>query len=1009
MPRLSIQLFGTPVVTSDDHAIKTDRRKGIAILAYLAVTQQPQTRETLATLLWPDYERKAAFAYLRRALWTLNKSLLDGVLSSDRHAVTLAQQPDVVVDVLRFRALLAERDQHQHAEREVCARCLPLLVESAELYRGIFMVGFTMEDSPEFDRWQQYHADRLQQQFLEVLCALVAGYAAQGQYEAALPFAQRWLLQDGLDEEPHCWLMRLYAELGQREAALAQFARCQTILADELGVEPMPETVALHEAIAAGDHVLESPFWDIAAETPPPPHNLPPLLTAFIGRDDLLQAITDQLHQPHTRLITLLGQGGIGKTTVALALAHQERANYRDGVYFVDLVPIDSADFLVATIAEAMGILFRGSADPRTQLFDHLRDKSCLLILDNFEHILDKQRLVSDLILDAPHIDIVVTSRERLGVRAERAIDIDGLAYPQDAESGQAYPAGQLYLDRVRRMNAGYRPTEEEWLAIGRICQLVAGSPLAIELAAAWSRVLSPVEIAAEITTDLDQLRSDQPHLPVRHQSLHAVFNHSWQLLMAQEQQLFARLSVFRGDFDRHAAQAVAEISLHQLAMFVDKSLVQYPQQGRYRVPEILRQFAAAALADTSADQQATMARHADHYLSNLPRERQRIHGAEPQQAIKAIEAALGNIRSAWRWTIAKRAWETLDRAVGAISDYHELQGRYLEAVHLLQEAIDPLADDPTQALRYGWVLVHLGHHVTRLGDYERAIAQMKAAVALLETSANRERYAYALSQLGGGLSFQGAVEEAEAVLQQALDVLESAELTQQRAETLNYLGIVTAKKGDLDQARHYFETALSYAEQHHAQRRMGMITLNLGNVTGLAGEYEQCEQFFAQALAYSQASNDLYNIASVRIGSAELARRMGKFDMASAHFQAGLRQYRQMNYKYGIMLALEGLGCVHLDQEAHDTASIYLRECIDMALAAHATTQTLDALAFYAGIMAKSNPTAALPLLQLVADHPSTSADRRAFAQTQIDQLPPAPAQNKRPTVTLNNLAHFL
>jgi DNA-binding SARP family transcriptional activator len=423
-------LLGPPRIERDGEPVRIQRRKAVALLVYLAVTGCSHSRDALATLLWPEYDQSSARNSLRVALaalrGTLGEAWADDAdrsavgqhpLDIDEETIRLHLECDVWLDLAEFRERLSACEMHGHPVTETCPDCLPLLEEAAMLYRDDFLASFTLRDSPGFDEFQFFQTEGLRNQLAGALERLVCHHSAQGEYEAAIPHARRWLALDPLHEPAHRHLMALYAQSGQQSAALRQYKECARILKEELDLSPSQETTSLYERVRAGpaDH-SERRF--VAAG---PRHNLPVQPTPFIGREDELTEIAARLRDPDCRLLTLLGPGGNGKTRLALEAASAQLDNFEHGVFFVSLAPLRSVDAIVPTTANAIGFSFYGGGEPRQQLLDYLREKCMLIILDNYEHLLEGAGLVAQVLETAPHVKILATSRARLNVGANTA------------------------------------------------------------------------------------------------------------------------------------------------------------------------------------------------------------------------------------------------------------------------------------------------------------------------------------------------------------------------------------------------------------------------------------------------------------------------------------------------------------------------------------------------------------------------------------------------------------
>src|SRR5512135_1491354 len=353
-----------------------------------------------------------------------------------------------------------------------------------------------------------------------------------------------------------------------------------------------------------------------------PKTNLPVIPTPLIGRGREVAELSQLLRDPQCRLLTLVGPGGIGKTRLAIETAAHLQAVFADGVYFVPLASVNTARFIVPVIADAIGFTFASAdpADPKTQLFSFLQEKQALLLADNLEHLLAEPDIavLAELQANAPQVKLLATSREPLGLQAEWVFEVQGLPMPKNtyAEGSAQDTSVELFLQRARRAQVGYRFTVQDYPSILRICQLVDGNPLGIELAAVWVRTLTCDEIAQEIQRGMDFLSVSARDMPARHRSMRAVFDHSWKLLTAEERGVLLRLSVFRGGFRREAAEQVAGAELSVLSTLVTKSLIRRSGTGRYDLHEVIQQFAVEQFAGHADEQSAAQARHGRYYLS---------------------------------------------------------------------------------------------------------------------------------------------------------------------------------------------------------------------------------------------------------------------------------------------------------------------------------------------------------------------------------------------------------
>ena len=684
-------LFGKPRIERGGAAVVIARRKALALLAYLAVTRQAHSRDGLVALLWPELDGEHGRAALRSTLADLSQAIGKDALAVEGDGVA-CQIPPLRVDVARFHDLLAQVADHNEPFSRPCDPCLMALTEAVELYRADFLAGFTLGNAVEFDAWQTFQTESLRLELTAALERLALGLVNRGDAVAALGYARRWLVLDPLHEPAHRLIMQLHAAAGDRAAAVRQYQECVKVLQEELGVEPEPETTALFESIRGGAG-SEHPAAPPHTHSPTPTYNLPAGPTPFIVREPELTQVASQLAYPDCRLLTILGPGGIGKTRLAVEAARAAAGRFAHGVCFIDLAPIASADLLAVTILRALKAPFYGATEPDRHVVSYLADKQMLLVLDNYEQLLtgaksdrrDGYGLVTQILDAAPRVKLLVTSRARLNVRAEWLAPLAGMRTPEAQEDArkdagyvssvmlrdlavqpatlERYSATALFLACARRVRPDFQPTADDAREIVHICRVLAGYPLAIELAAAWTRTLPLVKISRELARGLDMLTTTLRDMPARHRSMVATFDYSWRLLSSREQSILRQLSVFRGGWTEEAAESVVGATRVELSSLADDSWLRPDPSGRYGMHELIRQYCAGKLqtehegaTGESADQ--AHGRYASYYRVLLVA---RQGGFFRQPGIIAeLTADRDNLLAAWNWAAAANDFDTV-------------------------------------------------------------------------------------------------------------------------------------------------------------------------------------------------------------------------------------------------------------------------------------------------------------------------------------------------------------
>ena len=476
------------------------------------------------------------------------------------------------------------------------------------------------------------------------------------------------------------------------------------------------------------------------------PHNLPPQSTGFIGRTEELTQIANLLADPGCRLLTLVGAGGIGKTRLALQAAAQV-PYFLQGIYFVPLNSVGSIDLLPTAIANALQVSFYGAEAPRLQIIHYLQEKQLLLLLDNFEHLLEASDLLTDVLLTATKVKFLVTSRERLNVQEEWVLTLEGLLYPEDRMAAplENYSAVQLFAQRARQVQPNFSLSENAE-AVRTICQQVEGNPLAIELAAPWLRAMSCRQIATQIAGSLDFLTTPLRNVQERHRSLRTVFEQSWNQLLPVERSVLMRLSVFRGGFDQEAAEQVAGASLILLAELTDKSLIRLNAGGRYDLHELLRQYAAEKLLKAGKGD-TTAQRHGGYFLKLAERADANTFGREQIAWFDRLEVEFDNLRAALLWSQQGGDAEMGLRLAAALGWFFSERTYWNEGLVWLERLLAANPDAPASVRAKAFYSA--GALAGLLEDEPRTRAHCEQAIALARSMNDRRAIAWSLCHLG--------------------------------------------------------------------------------------------------------------------------------------------------------------------------------------------------------------------------------------------------------------------
>lgn len=888
--------------------------KAQALFCYLAILGRPQTRTELAGLLWGDRPEAIAAGSLRQALANLNQ-IVGPYLTVTRQTVAFNRDSAYWLDVERFEAGLQGAPPEAEALRE-----------AVTLYHGDLLQGFFVRDAPTFDDWLSLERERVRGLALHAFRTLTAGYALRRQFAPGLDYTRRWLTLEPWNEEAHRQLMSLLAHSGQRSAALAQYETCRRLLREALDVEPMAETIALYDRLRKA-----------AVATP---HNLPPSSTPLVGRAPELAELVRLLAQPDCRLLTLSGLSGIGKTRLALEAAQAQLANFPQGVFFAPLAALHSVDFLAPTLAEAVGLTLYAGDQPKSQLLHYLSDKRLLLVADSFEHVLEGVGLLTEILTLAPEVKILVTSTEQLNVHEEWVLSLAGLSVPppDHDQAIEDYGAAELFLQCARRVSRNVPLTAAEKRCVARVCQLVEGMPLALELASAWVRSIPYGDIVAEIERSHDFLTTTLRDVPERHRSVRAAFNYSWEQLLPLEQEAFSQLAVFRQSFERTAAQAVALASLPVLSALVDKSLLIRTEAGRYQVHDLLRQYAKEKLEHNAVEAQARD-RHLEFFLQLAEEADSKLHGPEQLLWLDRLEAEHDNIRSALEWALKDtgrgRPADRALRLAGSLGLFWDLRGHFSEGRQWLEQALalspsspPGLAEQSARSQALYWA----GHIAKWQGDYHRAAELAAANLKLCRALGDAWRTAYALYLCGSVANKQGELGRAQQFLDESLSGFRAVNARWGLAHTLGTLGNIARAEGREAQALTWLE------ESHELYRR-------LGDRRGLARSLNRLWHWpyrqgdFGRATALLEEAAGLFRELKHRDGVAIILRHLGlvvqaqgDLKRARALFEESLALFQELGDKDDLMFTRWYLGRLLCYERELPAARVMLAESLQLA-----------------------------------------------------------------------------
>jgi predicted ATPase/DNA-binding SARP family transcriptional activator len=890
-----LYVMGAFRLEQDGAPLSLPTRKMEALVAYLALHPGEHTREKLAALFWGDSSDRYARHSLSVALNTLRKTLGQDFVLADRATIELNPAYKWLVDakeISDFRFMIS--DSNHNPEQIINLKSE--IINS----HGDFLADF-------YDDWILQEREHYRIKYLDALLALVQQLRSNSEYERAIEIAQRILQIDPANERAHQHLMFLYVVTGERQKALAQYEQCRLALQQELGLdEPSPETVALY-------------YWIRQADAPPALAarltNLPLPLTSFIGRVQERHELKERLGR--ARLVTLTGAGGSGKTRFAIQAGMEALDAYRDGVWWVDLAPLNDPARVPSTVMRALGLTTVIHQSPEETLVNALRDEQRLLIFDNCEHLIDASaRLVEYLLRNCPALVVLTTSREPLNLVGEIVYPVPTLTVPAPGPLSvtnllMQYEAVRLFVERAQAVNSQFSLNDKNAAAVATICARLDGIPLAIELAAACTRTMSAAEIAVRLDDRFALLtRGERTALP-RQQTLYALIDWSSNLLTEAERTLFQQLSVFAGGFTLDAVECICDgenyhlsnspslhhsitPSLHLLTRLVEKSLIVVMPQGettRYRMLESILEFARekwASAVNVAATRPEVQERHFNFFFE-IARQTD-VHAFEEQQHVwmTRLDVEIDNIRAALTWSLDTRGlypFEASARADRGLEFFTTMWWFWMHYGHV-DEAQEWLkrflkaSPEPTFARCRGFIF---GATLYRMqGNVDQAAEMVRQGMETAQVLGDPLRIAWSWMELSGIQSERGDLPQAFASLNKALEGFEAA-------------------------------NEITWAN------RTRFLTAELRI---LSGEWDVARTLLEQGVIWFRAQADPSHIAWGLDGLATLERVEGNLDTAFACASEALELKFRVMDKYGLIFAFDVMAQIAAAQHTDERAA---------------------------------------------------------------------------------------
>ena len=960
-----VLLFGAPELHAGS-VIPLIPKRRFQLLALLALRSgEWLPRDRIAALFWPDRSNTDARRNLRKVVFTMYELPHAQAVEANEHALRWS----VATDLQAFTRAL----QEGRFGDAVAIRRGPLLAGIDDPANRALADWLAAERSEWHLAWHQAALDDLRQR-------------TQPEQRAAAAAA---LLQaDPLDEAALGWLIDAQLALGRAAQARRSYNDYAARLAEELGVEPAR---GLRERIAT---VLSAAAAPPAAPGPAPGD-------IFIGRRTELAELGAMLADPDGRLLTILGPGGIGKSSLARRAMALIGSRFGGGTLWVEMQDLGDSSAVIARLAQLLEVEINAAGDPLDQLARCLGTERSLLVLDNAEHLADLPALIDRLLAAAASLCLLVTSRARTHCGHERLLPLAGLAVPdedsRDLEAASAFDAVRLFELRATAARRDFR-LAPHLNAVIEITEAVAGLPLAIELAAGWVRLLPPEEIARDLRDSVDLLERDpalrgQPARP-EHHSMRAVLERSWQLLAPRERQALAALAVFQGGFTRAAALRVAAVPLPLLSSLADKSLVAAEPGGRFGMHPLVASDAMQRLEQEPGRAAEVRNQHAEFFALHLAALAPHAIG-DQRLLVAGMTAEYANCRAAWLYAVAQQRADLVHAMVRALWSFFENRGRLREGIVLLSPALalpeqGPAAQRALARLRHGLSMLH-----HRKGDAREALELARGGVAGAEHCGDTEAYVGCVLNTGTCLWHDGQVQDAREWFERGLAIARARADRHCIAWSLGNLGLCLGFLGEFDEAQSCLTQALAGSRELGDQYNVGVHLINLGGLLSGRHDWPGALQHFEQALHHCATYGIESQANYLQINLGHLRLRLGQTEAARAHFELALRKGRESSLGVIEWSAERGLAQIEIAAGELSPAIQRLRRVIGHASAS--LPDVVAAAALYGDVHAARGDAAAAAQVWRMAQAQDSlyPAQRRAVADklAALPALPPGAA----------------
>jgi len=864
---LTIHLLGKPTChkeTKSPILFRTPREE--LIFCYLVRVRQAISHTKIAALFWPELPLAQGLTTWHETTVSLRAQIGDYLKITPKQ-VAFDRNQEHWVDLYELDYLLTN-DNFPASQK---------LERMQTLYQGEFLAELEVTAGSEFEKWRDQQRSALKQQLSQALQTLSERFLQRAEFSQGLRTTHWWLGLEPRNETAHRLRMQLFWNSNQRAAALLQYNILSNVLQQEQDAEPDAKTTALFLRILHEEsHVANDRPRQAKVSFPATTHNLPRRFSSFIGREHESEALVHYLLEEKHSLVSIVGEGGVGKTRLALAVGQKLIVNpttpYVDGVWFVSCAGIDAGytaqEQLAINIGVTIGLRFQGAKSATEQLTTHLANRAMLLILDSFEHLLANLSFVVSLLQQARKLQFLITSRHALPLQSDYSLRLDGLESPPFAQNEISHklnedelfqllatPSVQILRERAKTAWSAFTIDRQNGVAAAKLCTLLDGNPLALELAATLTNSYDLATLFAELTHNYTLLAADLQDLPPRQRSIHNTIDYSWRMLPPELATLMAQCSTFRGNFQHEAVAAITNASLRSTTQLIHRSLLHKGEQHNLYVHEMVRQFAAKKLAQNPSLQLTTNQKHSEYYLGKL---NAWWNETESKHIVAQLLPQIDNIYAAWDWAFHHRHVDLFSQSIIAFTQFHIYTGLFWDVQMRTEAFLQQLQDQATSEPEIGDDLSNKkietaltfasGTFHYFLGNHNKATERLRAA--------QEQIYAHGWLYLASNLE--------------------------------RMFGNIALKTDRLIDAEEHFQQSLFHAQQQRQPYSEIPALLNLGFTNNQLGHTEEGAVYLQQAFDLLQRYPDVAQEAQYYSVYSELHHAQGRWSDSLQHMIKG-------------------------------------------------------------------------------------------------------------------------